>query len=901
MTMPQQSLVQSWLAAIGLAPHILETFDAAGIVNPKDLAELEICHYPALGVQEPGDRKKLFYLVQRVKLAVPEDEGGAGGDASAGTGGGATNGVNGVNDLVQQPEEMNGAENDIGNGNIRSNSNHSHTHNMNNNDNNINNNNNNNNHSDKSKAGSGDDINYTDHFDTEDEEEDGIDEVLQEQYRPLLELSSGGEEGALHSSDDHDHDDDSSSQEEIPSPPRSKSNGRGQHIHRNRNSKGLRNGNGQGADESDNDISYGSFSFGKEPELNVGDDSPASKTLSSSDASSPYRNKREEAFLSRRNARLNKLTPKRKENKNVSSPASSTTSSSTTATAATKGKSRRGNSNLKGRQVSSFKIKSSQNKIPSSNSKQLNTSYTSANSKTSRIRRPKVQTSTTSSHSQDDSTTSSQKKSTSTRKTFEGNKRLNTSSSNTTSRTANTTTANENNNETQTRRTSKRIQEKKARDILLNNKNGSLLSTDHDDQEISANLSMSSSTTHTTSTTSTTRPVKNSALLSTDLNDLESILDDNIFPISPDSASESSSTKGKNNLKSKSGTSKRLATIPSGRVIALDDDDSIFPSEAMSSSSIGKKTKKNSSHTSQSAKERAKSTPKPRENFLQNNTFEINTTKSVESQENHVDSSNGGNGQQRRKSTKPNGGSGGMVFVHGKRKKESWSSKVDALREMNDQLYQDQLKVGRLDIEFEEEMRIRIVVRKRPMSRKEAAQTDDADVIHPIQYNEYGRILVYQPKTRVDLKREIETLPFAFDNVFPEQSNNCEIYDETIKNLIPGAFEGRWASVFAYGQTGSGKTFTMMGSTLTGLKARNRNIRHDQNYGLYLLAARDIFDFARRKEYSHFTVGASLFEIYSGKLFDLLNDRAQVKCLEDHQGRVCEYKVDVFESMNLSQ
>jgi len=68
--MAKQSLVQTWLAAIGLAPHILKTVEAAGIVNPEDLAELEICYYPALGVQHPGDRKKLFYLVQKIKTAV---------------------------------------------------------------------------------------------------------------------------------------------------------------------------------------------------------------------------------------------------------------------------------------------------------------------------------------------------------------------------------------------------------------------------------------------------------------------------------------------------------------------------------------------------------------------------------------------------------------------------------------------------------------------------------------------------------------------------------------------------------------------------------------------------------------------------------------------------------------
>ena len=154
-------------------------------------------------------------------------------------------------------------------------------------------------------------------------------------------------------------------------------------------------------------------------------------------------------------------------------------------------------------------------------------------------------------------------------------------------------------------------------------------------------------------------------------------------------------------------------------------------------------------------------------------------------------------------------------------------------------------------------------------------------------YGDYGRILVYQPKTRVDLTKEVETLPFSFDNVFGEKANNCQIYDETIRNLIPGAFEGRWASVFAYGQTGSGKTFTMMGSGMTGKKDRNRKVNHDENHGLYYMAATDLFEFASYDEYSHLSVGLSFFEIYGGKLFDLLNERNPVKCLENHKGRVC--------------
>jgi hypothetical protein len=104
------------------------------------------------------------------------------------------------------------------------------------------------------------------------------------------------------------------------------------------------------------------------------------------------------------------------------------------------------------------------------------------------------------------------------------------------------------------------------------------------------------------------------------------------------------------------------------------------------------------------------------------------------------------------------------------------------------------------------EMRIRVIVRKRPMTTSESNinNSGDIDIIHPLDYNTYGRILVYQPKTRVDLTKQIDIVPFAFDNVFNESSTNQSIYIRSIRNLIPSFFIGQWASIFAYGQTGSG-------------------------------------------------------------------------------------------------
>jgi Kinesin motor domain len=190
------------------------------------------------------------------------------------------------------------------------------------------------------------------------------------------------------------------------------------------------------------------------------------------------------------------------------------------------------------------------------------------------------------------------------------------------------------------------------------------------------------------------------------------------------------------------------------------------------------------------------------------------------------------------------------------------------------------------DDDDDEDMRIRVVVRKRPMTKHEIAAGGDIDIIHPLDHGTHGKILLYQPRTRVDLTKEVETIPFCFDNVFDEQASNMEIYERSVRGLIPSLFQGQWASIFAYGQTGSGKTFTMMGSNLTGHRDGSSSYS-TENLGLYYMAALDLFEVLRRPDYRDtFSVAASLFEIYGGKLYDLMNDRRPIKCLEDSKGQV---------------
>jgi kinesin family protein 2/24 len=226
----------------------------------------------------------------------------------------------------------------------------------------------------------------------------------------------------------------------------------------------------------------------------------------------------------------------------------------------------------------------------------------------------------------------------------------------------------------------------------------------------------------------------------------------------------------------------------------------------------------------------------------------------------------------------------GRVSVQGRKVDTSFKAQIEKLRQENIQEYELFGKPDANQDAYDDNMRIRVMVRKRPMSRSEIVAAGDVDVIHPFDHGSYGRLLVYNPKTRVDLTKTIDALSFSFDNVFDENSTNAQIYETAIRGMIPNLFEGQWASIFAYGQTGSGKTFTMMGSTVTGL---NENTFDPSNLGLYYMAALDLFQAIRTPGFEHFGIRASLFEIYGGKLCDLLNDKEQVKCLEDSAGRVC--------------
>ena len=68
---------------------------------------------------------------------------------------------------------------------------------------------------------------------------------------------------------------------------------------------------------------------------------------------------------------------------------------------------------------------------------------------------------------------------------------------------------------------------------------------------------------------------------------------------------------------------------------------------------------------------------------------------------------------------------------------------------------------------------------------------------------------------------------FTYDYVYSQSSPQIEVYEESVKPLLPNLFKGYNATVLAYGQTGSGKTHTM-GSGYATLALASTALNHDE-------------------------------------------------------------------------
>ncbi|XP_044479985.1 kinesin-like protein KIN-13A [Mangifera indica] len=168
--------------------------------------------------------------------------------------------------------------------------------------------------------------------------------------------------------------------------------------------------------------------------------------------------------------------------------------------------------------------------------------------------------------------------------------------------------------------------------------------------------------------------------------------------------------------------------------------------------------------------------------------------------------------------------------------------------------------------------KIKVVVRKRPLNKKEVARKED-DIV---SVSDNG-LTVHEPKLKVDLTAYVEKHEFCFDAVLDQHVSNDEVYRVTVEPIISTIFQRTKATCFAYGQTGSGKTYTMQ--------------------PLPLRAAEDLVRYLHQPVYRNqrFKLWLSYFEIYGGKLFDLLSDRKKLCMREDGRQQVCIVGLQEFE------
>ncbi|XP_004434798.1 PREDICTED: kinesin-like protein KIF2B [Ceratotherium simum simum] len=184
----------------------------------------------------------------------------------------------------------------------------------------------------------------------------------------------------------------------------------------------------------------------------------------------------------------------------------------------------------------------------------------------------------------------------------------------------------------------------------------------------------------------------------------------------------------------------------------------------------------------------------------------------------------------------------------------------------------DRSKVSRP--EPREDPRICVCVRKRPLNQRETAMKDLDIITIPSD----TVVMVHESKQKVDLTRYLENQTFCFDHAFDDTASNELVYQFTAQPLVESIFRKGMATCFAYGQTGSGKTHTMGGAS----SGRDQ----DCSKGIYALVAQDVFLLLKTLAYEKLDlkVYGTFFEIYGGKVYDLLNWKKQLQVLEDgHQ------------------
>ncbi|KDO32722.1 hypothetical protein SPRG_02420 [Saprolegnia parasitica CBS 223.65] len=194
-----------------------------------------------------------------------------------------------------------------------------------------------------------------------------------------------------------------------------------------------------------------------------------------------------------------------------------------------------------------------------------------------------------------------------------------------------------------------------------------------------------------------------------------------------------------------------------------------------------------------------------------------------------------------------------------------------------------------------------VAVRLRPISEKEL-QEGQRSCCHVANDQ---TVVIEKEAARVGYLKSQKgsSNEYAYDIAFSEEATQDEVYERTVKNIIPTILDGYNATIFAYGATGAGKTHTMMGSERDGhsLDELTENDFDDDGQpeslpvdGIIPQSLSDIFRLIRLREKeekivqetegraSEWMVTVSYLEVYNETICDLIDPKGVNLQLREH-------------------
>ncbi|KAF6176330.1 hypothetical protein GIB67_011119 [Kingdonia uniflora] len=196
--------------------------------------------------------------------------------------------------------------------------------------------------------------------------------------------------------------------------------------------------------------------------------------------------------------------------------------------------------------------------------------------------------------------------------------------------------------------------------------------------------------------------------------------------------------------------------------------------------------------------------------------------------------------------------------------------------------------------------KIKVVVRKRPLNKKETAKKEE-DIITIEPGSNY--LTVHETKLKVDLTEYMERHEFAFDAVLDEEVSN----EEVTLSGDSGAHcsnhlstnQSNLLCIWANRQVVNG--FTICAEVVHVVVLLK--IRSGKTYTMQPLPLKASQDILRLMHHTYrnqgFQLFVSFFEIYGGKLYDLLNERRKLCMREDGKQQVCIVGLQEFKVSNV--